>query len=700
MPTSPVEVVGALVLLFLVMLPLGTLLIRCGERFLGRTVRLSIPERALLAFYASGGLLFVIASIPVPIFGLPLIGTLLAAGAVGYLWIGIKEQWAGLNPVLRFMTTPTGLLLAGGTLGLLILEVVPTSAIPFPNTYDGSVTALWMNLTLANHTLPWTLQPYASWGVVYPLGTTVWMTIPVILFGWTIVSIPLFLLPLFLAFSIPSAYCWGSRLGGFPSRGGDALGLLFALFFGLVVSWPRFLVGGSYDFAFVLPLLLLVIGWIRPFIAGEPAPWRDVVCFGLVIGVMSTLSLGASEPVLLLILGSLVAFGSFSLRHLGAWLLRLGAIVGLSVGFLIRSFIGFALWFSYPGHVLTQAGNPPYAAFASPYAFSASVLLGNELDPFIEWKRKLSPFPVLALELQILLVLGLVLLVFCVFKRLEGHVPWGLPRDLAATIALQTAVALLWTGFLVFAAVPGSPLSAVMAVSSLAEASVILFIFLQVIAVLPLAWAGSLLSEKLPGFAPALERPVMPRSYGLALEENPTYRTPRSLRRGVCIAVALVLLVPIGTGAFVTVTQVPGLLQDATLSTTNVTASDVQAMKWVGNNLPSCSRVLVAPGSAAQFLPEYAHVRVVFPMNPQPANLSYTIIVSDLTQGLYGNASRDIMIELDVNEVFVTGPSTSEFPPFQLTPLLNSPDFRELYQAGDAAVLAFGTAIPGAGCGF
>jgi hypothetical protein len=100
----------------------------------------------------------------------------------------------------------------------------------------------------------------------------------------------------------------------------------------------------------------------------------------------------------------------------------------------------------------------------------------------------------------------------------------------------------------------------------------------------------------------------------------------------------------------------------------------------------------VAPGSAAQFLPEFAQVHVVYPMNPQPTNLSYATVVADLTSGIYANSTRSNLLLLNVTEVFVTGQNSVAYPPFLLTPLADSSDFRELFHEGDAAVLDF---LPG-----
>jgi hypothetical protein len=679
------DTILSLCFLFVSVLPLGTFILRVGERILGRSLGLTLVERVLVAFYSSGAVLFVVASLPLPIYGSPLLIVLLAFGAAAYTAIALRERGQGVRSALTFLLRPVGLALVIGTVGLLILEVLPISQIIFPNTYDGGATTLWINLTVSGHTLPWTLEPYAQWGVVYPLGTTVWMTTPVLLLGWSVISTPVLLLPLFLSLTVPAAFCWGTRLTDSQARGKPYVGLLFAAFFGLVASWPRLLVGGAYDFVLALPLLIVMMGLARPFVEGSPRPWKAVALMGLLVGSLTTLSPAASELFVLLLVASVVAFQKGGGHVVKAWLMRIAVVGTIGAAFAIRSFIGFATWFSYPGHVLSEAGSPPFVSPTSPYPFNLRLVLG-ELDPFVPWKAKLSPFPYLSLELQVLLAAGIVLvfLVFVAppFRRLEL-----LPAGLCETTAVGAATAFALTGFLVLTTIPGSPLTPLQAISSLSEASIVLFVFFQVFSLIPIVAAGSLFARR----HPAIQRDF---SSGRGRWPRVKWATGGLRRRDTIVSIGLVIViaVPLVSGAYTSAVSVPSLLNGETEKTANVTSFDLDALEWVGAHLPSCSRVLAAPGSAAQFLPEYANVHLVYPMNPQPVNLSYAIVVENLTGGVYSSITRSDLLLLDVTEVFVTGQSSVSYPPFLLSPLVESTDFRAVFQDGDAAVLNF---LPG-----
>ncbi|MFZ1023788.1 MAG: hypothetical protein WAN87_06615, partial [Thermoplasmata archaeon] len=67
-PLPIVQIVAGLVALFLLALPLGSLLVEAAERLIGRSLDFSVTERVLLSFYATGGFLFIVASIPLPLF--------------------------------------------------------------------------------------------------------------------------------------------------------------------------------------------------------------------------------------------------------------------------------------------------------------------------------------------------------------------------------------------------------------------------------------------------------------------------------------------------------------------------------------------------------------------------------------------------------------------------------------------------------
>jgi hypothetical protein len=575
-------------------------------------------------------------------------------------------------------------------LGLLVLEVVATSTQLMPNTNDGSFESLYIQLLLSGHTVPWTFAPYSATGIIYPAGTAVWMSLPVMFFGWPISSSPVVLPSLFLSISIVGAYCWGERLGGIATGRGRRTGLLFAGFFGLIASWPRLFVGGSYDFAFALPLLLMVLGWLRPFVGTAVAPWKEVAAFGVLVGVSTALSVGIGEMVVILFLAYLVAFNPGWRTAVGSWVARTVAVVALGVAFVGRSIVGIAIWYRYPGHVLSPAGNLPYAPApvgAPPLATSWS----GDLNPFIPFRPRLSPIPVLSVELAVLLALGLGILAMWVLLP-KSRIRDYLPRTMAFPIILTAAVTFLVTALLV--AITLGPLgNSVLAESTTAyESSFLLFISYQAIAIVPLVVAVEYLRAQTPTERDA-GRPAAPTR---DRAQRFSRRRPTS---GAAYGVAMALVIVSFTlGAGFTVIGVPPYIQDHLHGLSNVTAADIQALEWAGGHLPSCSRVLAAPSSAAMFLNLYAKVTIVFPAFPLSVNLSYYVAVTNLTHGVYTNGTRTALLQLDVSEVFVSGQTSVSYPAFLAGEMQSSPDFSTLFASGDASIFRFNPGASLTGC--
>jgi hypothetical protein len=688
------EVFGGLLVLFLASLPLGAVVLRGAEWAIGHRFLLSLPERVLSAFFAAGALFFLVASLPLPIYFPAVVLGLLALGVVALLGLWWKEAWRPLAAVRTQMRAWPLQALTVGTLGLLALEVVATASQLMPNTNDGSFESLYVQLILSHHTLPWTFAPYSGTGIIYPAGTAVWMSLPVLIFGWPVSSSPVVLPDLFLSLSVVGAFCWGERLGGFGSSRGMRTGLIFAGFFGLIGSWPRLFVGGSYDFAFALPLLLMAFGWLRPFVSGSVPTWRETMAFGVLVGVSTALSVGVGEMLVILFLAYLVVFSPRARTEAGKWVARSVTIVAVGVAFVVRSLVGIVVWYPYPGHVLNPAGTPPYAPTPvgpSPLATSWS----GDLDPFVPFKPRLSPIPVLSVELAVLLALGLaVLALWVVLPR--GGLRRYLPSELAAPIIVSTAVTFSVTAVLV--AITVGPLGrSVLAESTTAyESSFLLFICFQAVALLPLAVAVEYLrvrsSERDQGTQPAEEH----SSRG-GRRQRITARAPTG--SGAVYAIALVLVVgSFGLGAGATLANAPGYIQDHLHELSNVTSADVNALEWAGANLPSCSRVLAAPSSAAMFLNLYAHVQLVFPAFPLPVNLSYYVAVANLTHGTYTNATRNALQQLQITEVFVTGQTSVSYLPFQSAEMRSSGDFASLFDAGDASVFQFLPGTDASGC--
>ena len=685
MSLPPVPVVFAgLILLFLLTLPLGATLLRAVEWFLGRTLRLSVLERLLLSFYATGGLYFAVASLPVPILGLPLVAATLIMGGVGYVVLSARNGWTGATSVHRFFTSRAGLVVLVASLLLLYLEV-SAGAVLLPNGIDGAMDALFTNLIVTNHSVPWTLEPYAPAGVIYPQGAPVWMTLPVFLYSWPVVGSPIVLPPLFLSLTIPAAYALGERLHVIRSRRTEWSGLLFAGFFGLVASWPRLYVAGSYDFIFALPLLLMGLAFVRDFWRSNNPSYREAAALGVFLGAILSLSAAVGLVLVLLALAYLVMAPPNAILSFRKRISQLVVAVSISTIFVLRSFIGIALWFGYPGHILTPTGSPPYAP-PGPTAYSGWMAQVNPFQPF---KWKVSPIPFLSVEIQLLLIGGVILAALLNTRWRERVGEW-LPRDVGQTIALGTAVLLGLTSALAFmdAASPSSGL--VPGITNLWETSIQLFVFYELLAVLPLAAAANYLSARVPERG-ATSLPPRRRHTRFTLGRAPAQSWPT-------VAAVALLAIPLSSGLAGTIISAPPYLHSYILLQANVTQGDLAALEWAGVHLPPCSAVIVAPGSAGSFLPEFGVVQLMYPPMPSPANYSYYLIITDLTQGAYTPATRAALEQIGATEVFVTGATTNAKPPIQATPLLTSIDFSLLFHAGDAEIFGFNFGIQARNC--
>ncbi|MGI0129934.1 MAG: hypothetical protein ACREEC_07280, partial [Thermoplasmata archaeon] len=261
-----------------------------------------------------------------------------------------------------------------------------------------------------------------------------------------------------------------------------------------------------------------------------------------------------------------------------------------------------------------------------------------------------------------------------------------LPRGIVRPVFVGTAVLFSETALLAVGGTINTTAAGLQSIVNIEESSVLLFTFFELAAILPLVAGLSVLQGRRETATP-VGGPAPMRE---PVASSPRIRPPgRRARTVVALLACLVISVPLGTGTLVTAVQAPGYIDTHIGQLANVTPADISALEWSGENLPSCSRVLVAPGSVGQYLPEYAAVALVFPAFPTPSNLSYQRIVQSLDGGTYDNATRALLIGLEVTTVFVSGQNSVSYLPFLLPPLRASPDFAVLFSSGDAAVLTF-----------
>jgi hypothetical protein len=344
----------------------------------------------------------------------------------------------------------------------------------------------------------------------------------------------------------------------------------------------------------------------------------------------------------------------------------IGIIPSLYVLGIGRSSPGFV-----PGATAATPGSSP--------GISGSQFIGT-IDPFLFGPSDtgLSTVAALRLELAILIAVGLAILLVVARDSAFGRYLEPFRPFVAGAVAAQAGLlGIIWlasTGF--------APAVDFANISSSNELSVSLFTSYALIAAVPLALA-------IERFAGWLRRADGARPSATASASVPprSWTRTRSLatRSVVPLVVALVIVVP---GVVLTPTALPPTLSGRYHDFGNVTAADFDLLDYAGSHLPSGSRVLVAPGSAGQFLPGYcADLVLLYPMVPgwPTVNASYAQLVRDLPDATLDRSDVQALAWLAVEFIVVTGNNTILWPAFSPRPFLSAPTaYPVLFHEGDA----------------
>ncbi len=509
------------------------------------------------------------------------------------------------------------------------------------------------------HQLAYSFLPSASVGILYPQGTTAWLGAGQLLLGLPGARTTLLLTPLFFALAPIGGFVLGRRL-----LGGDLGGVAFALVLATMASWTRVFVGGSNDFVFAFPLVLWLagqaVGWMRVL----PTP-ADAVGFGLMLGYSAALNpVGAEWLAPALVIMGLVAAPRWA-GSAGRWLTRWGMAMITALVPLLPTWYVLTWGLSTSG--LVRGTN----SMALPSSALNSARFVGYVDPFLFGSNNvwLSPLPALRAELALLLLAGLALL-FLAGRAALGNrlrpVAAFLFAGVAATVGL---LVLEWAG------AGGGPLGSLAKVVSESEASVWLFTLYALIAALPLV---VVLEWAVRANAPTPPRSSVQRPIQWSLDRRSVGRAG-----ALPLVIALVMVVP---GAVLTPTQLAPVLSTLYTDFGNVSATDLDVLSFAAAHLPSGARVLVAPGSAGEFLPAYDPSAVLlYPMLPgwTQLNQSYTLVVSELTNATLSVAGLDALDALDVQYVIVTEVNTILWPAFSAAPLI-ADGFTTLFTQGGA----------------
>jgi hypothetical protein len=649
-------------------LPLGELIRRLSSRYIGLFRGRSPIERGLLDLYLAGGALYLLGWFPFDYSAAP--SVLLALGAGLLLLALLLSKWPGPTTDWGELFSPTGAVLGVLALGLFALELFAAESAPTGNTFDSSIFSAYVGLTGLHHQLPTSFEPIASQAIAYPQGTTAWLFAAQGLFGTPPERTALLVTPLFLALAPVGAYLWGRSWWG--SR---RAGLLLAGAFVLLASWPRLLVSGSNDFVLSFPLVLLLWSWTPRWFRPEPPPLADAVGFGLVAGLAAALSpTGPELWFLALPIAWSVLPASRASARWARWRAGLVALVVALLG-LLPSLSVVALEGGASSGLPSQIPSPNGA----PAGLTGGQFVGY-LDPFLfrpgdVW---LSPFPLLRVELAALIVLGAVML--CLYA--------GSRRGTRDAGPLAAGAATFSVGAVLLALdLRGGPATGLLAgLTNAGEVSILLFTLLVGLAVVPLVRLASGLEAALyPEPAGGVTPPTgFAGRRGTRRAAGPTAR-PASIL--LLLAVGTLVVLP---GLVVTTEDAPGYLHGLYLSVGNTTAADFALLGWAQSTLPAGARVLVAPGSAAQFLAGLRpDLSLVYPVEPVSANPSYQAVTAELENGTLDAAGHTDLAVLAVDYIAVTQANNRLWPAYSPVPLLAEPaTFPLLFHAGDAYLFA------------
>ncbi|HTT16613.1 MAG TPA: hypothetical protein VMH49_04570 [Thermoplasmata archaeon] len=635
-----------------------------------------VVERAVLDLYLGGASLYLVAAVelgaftPVVVLALPL-----AAGAVLVVRVAALRRSGKTAPAVDRLlgglrTVWPWVALASG-LGLFGVELAAAGPVASGNTYDSSLLSTYVALLLQHGSLPLTFRPYGSSALLYPQGSTVWFGWAQIDFGLPPPRTALLVTPLFLGLPPLAGYVLGLRLVG-----SERVGAAFALALAFLGPSTRALAGGSNDFVLATPLVLLAVAWCGLWAKEALPSLRDAVAFGLVLGYAGALNVVGTQWMLpaIVVLGATGAraFGGRPIRWAARWLASAGAalLAGLpSVAVLLAARL-------HPSDLAAELSVPT----SRPLGLTPAQVIGD-LDPFLfrHSDVALSPIPLVRIELAVLLVVGVVVLIVAAIDD-RRRSRWSLFGRWALAAGVSIGA---WELLLAAASVPGSPTRELPFVTNAGELGISLFLVYGLVAAVPIALALDRLRTPSPA-EPESARPAGVRERRVLLP----------------LALVLVLVVP---ALVLTPASLGPVLGSYYHDFGNVTGADYAMLEHARTFLTPGMRVLVAPGSAGEFLPGYVRgITLVYPMAPgwSRANASYGLVVRALTNGTVDTGVLAALASLELEAIVVTGNNTVLWPAFWAAPLVAQTDhgtatFPVLWHEQDAWILGASACRPG-----
>lgn len=614
-------------------------------------------ERGLLDLYLAGALLYVLAVLPLGLFRPPVLLVVGGAAAVvGVYRFARASPWrrwiARARAFLSPLATPAGLTTLGAAVLLFAVELLAAWNVPTGNTFDSSVDATFTSLLTYHGQTALTLAPVSTEFTAYPQGPAAWFGATGWALGWSPAQVPLLLTPLFLALVPLSGFVVGRRWLG-TSRDGALLAVGLAI----LIPGTRYFAFGSNDFALAFPLVLYLGARAREWVGSGAPSLSDAVAFGAMLGYSAALNpIGAEWLGLTLLLVGVVGFVPRP-RDLARWIGRWGLAVACGLVAVVPSLAGLTLGMSTTRVAGTGAGR-------SGITFGQFV---GWSDPFLFGPTHPSWSPVLFVQIELagLLVLG-TLLLWLPSVRANRSAP-----EFRGWVSAGVIAALTWELMALAAGMGAGWAAPFSTITSAGQMSVTLFATLGFVALFPLVIC---LRRSAPTFRASPNRDPRP------------CRSPRASDCSAiaCVGVLILLVLP---GIAATVLLLPEEDHTQYVEFSSVTSNDFAFLNAAPHLLPPGARVLVAPGSAAEFLPAYdPDITLLFPMTGTSwtTNASYLSLRGSLDNGTLGPDGMAELSALGVEYIAVTGNNTSLFPAFSPHPFLIDSAFQTVYSNGDA----------------
>jgi hypothetical protein len=605
---------------------------------------LDFVQVCIIDVYVGGLILYVLAILPFGLFSWVVVVCFTLLSAVLSIVIHAKTivHGARLSRIRAYVAENKKALLIYLAVFLmfmvfLVVNLSSLSGLVLGSVRDESIHSLDVQVILENHSIPLTLQPYLTEGIIYPQASHVIFAFASYMLNMNAAKVVFYVTVLFKALSVLGAYFLGRKLGH-----GVAIGLSLSFVFAFVSSWPLNVTWGGNPFLVGFPFFLVCLGLLFSLFRFRVRHnLVDLVTVGLLFGYVGTIIISYLQVLMavtvLVFLYYLVCRQGGLRRVLGGF----AAVLGVSFLPLSPFIYRFFVYYQYPGH---NIGMPQdFTGWTS-----QQVYFGQALQWFFD---NLSPYAVLKVLIFILLAIFAILLWRTRdYKNVKPAVKFALVIFAAATLL----------SFVAFF------LPADFGIVSWGHQGIILTVPVSIlIAVSFVKFAESFREGKIKRLSK-----IFPKGSGAAL----------------LLAITILALV---TSPFLYYRFAvdPKTLRGSYNVFSVTTQSDYDLMTWMSANLSSDAVVLVHPFGSGLFIPSVSHHRIVFPYSGSSLSGSYQTLVGLLENGTLNANAYEIMRNWNVSYVFVGSnvALTSLNPPIWNPELfLGNPNFKLVKNFGNS----------------